>query len=113
MTETEQLVALRCEACDGSTPRITGAELERLRAQLDDEWTVTDERRLNRRFKFKDFAGAFAFTSRIAELAEQEGHHPDLKLGWGYVEVELTTHANGGLSRNDFILAAKIDALAR
>jgi 4a-hydroxytetrahydrobiopterin dehydratase len=107
------LISQRCEACDGSTPRITGAGIEQLRSQLDDEWTVSDQRRLSRRFKFKDFATAFAFAAQIGQLAEQEGHHPDLKVGWGYVEVELTTHANGGLSRNDFILAAKIDALAR
>jgi len=91
---------------------MTAADIEAVRPQLDARWTVAEERRLGRRYTFKDFARAFAFAGRIAALAEAEGHHPDLKVGWGYVEVELTTHAIGGLSRNDFILAAKIDELA-
>jgi 4a-hydroxytetrahydrobiopterin dehydratase len=105
------LAAQRCEACTGETPRLTPAEVASLRHEIAPEWTVTDESGLARRYRFKDFAGAFAFTGRIAELAEEQGHHPDLRLGWGYVEIDLTTHAIGGLSRNDFIMAAKIDRL--
>lgn len=105
-----ELAAQRCEACTGSTPHLLPEEVEALRSELEPEWTVTDNRQLFRRFRFKDFASAFAFAGRVAELAEQEGHHPDMRVGWGYLEVEITTHAIGGLSRNDFILAAKIDA---
>jgi 4a-hydroxytetrahydrobiopterin dehydratase len=108
-----QLAAQRCEACTGSTPRVNADEIASLSKQLAPEWSLAHGRKLFRRFRFKDFAAAFAFTSRVAALAEEEGHHPDLKLGWGYLEVELTTHAIGGLSRNDFILAAKIDELTR
>jgi len=103
------LASQRCEACNSSTPRLTAAEIETLRSQIAPEWTVADDRALRRRFTFRDFAAAFAFAGRIAQIAEQEAHHPDLRVGWGYAEVEITTHAIGGLSRNDFILAAKID----
>jgi len=106
-----QLAAQRCEACTGETPRLQPDEIDRLRTELDAGWDVVDGRKLFRRFAFKDFARAFAFAAKVAELAEQEGHHPDLRVGWGYLEVETTTHAIGGLSRNDFILAAKIDRL--
>jgi 4a-hydroxytetrahydrobiopterin dehydratase len=108
-----QLAAQRCEACSGDTPRLNQEEIDALSRQIAPEWTVAHGRKLFRRFRVKDFATAFALTGRVAELAEQEGHHPDLKVGWGYLEVELTTHAIGGLSRNDFILAAKIDQLTR
>jgi 4a-hydroxytetrahydrobiopterin dehydratase len=107
------LAAQRCEACNSSTPRLSQADIDALRPQVAAEWTVAHDRKLLRRFSFPDFATAFAFAGRIADIAEQEGHHPDLKLGWGYVEVEIFTHAIGGLSRSDFILAAKIDALGR
>lgn len=66
---------------------------------------------LRREFKFKDFKEALNFVNKIGEIAEEEGHHPDIELGWGKVKVELSTHAIGGLSVNDFILAAKIDKI--
>jgi 4a-hydroxytetrahydrobiopterin dehydratase len=106
-----ELAAQRCEACSGSTPRLLPDEVEALRGELAAEWTVAHHRTLCRRYRFKNFASAFAFAGRVAELAEQEGHHPDMRVGWGYLELEVTTHAIGGLSRNDFILAAKIDKL--
>lgn len=106
-----QLAAQRCEPCSGATPRLTADEIEALRPEIAPEWTVAGGRRLLRRYGFKDFASAYAFTGLVAELAEQQGHHPDLRLGWGYVEIELTTHAIGGLSHNDFVLAAKIDQI--
>ncbi len=108
-----QLAAQRCEACNADTPRLLPDEIAQLRREIAAEWTVAHDRKLFRRYKFKDFKSAFAFAARIADLAEQEGHHPDLRIGWGYLEVELLTHAIGGLSRNDFILAAKIDSLQR
>jgi 4a-hydroxytetrahydrobiopterin dehydratase len=79
-----------------------------LLSELHGDWRVED-RVLRRNFKFANFASAFTVATRLALLAEREGHYPDLRLGWGYLVVELTTHAVGGLTRNDFILAAKID----
>lgn len=99
----------RCEACTGSTPTVSGSELDSLRAQLSPEWEV-DGVRLRRRFRFADFAATFAAATRVALIAEGEGHHPDMAVGWGRLEIELTTHAVKGLTRNDFVLAAKVDA---
>jgi len=99
----------RCEACTGATPTVAGAELDALRAELSPEWEV-DGVRLRRRMRFGDFAAAFATATRVALIAQGEGHHPDMAVGWGRLEIELTTHAVKGLTRNDFILAAKIDA---
>jgi 4a-hydroxytetrahydrobiopterin dehydratase len=99
-----------CEACTGSTPTVTGPELQELYGQLSSEWEVDGEVRLRRRLRFRDFAAAFATATRVALIAEGEGHHPDMEVGWGRLEIELTTHAVKGLTRNDFILAAKVDA---
>ncbi|HTE05726.1 MAG TPA: 4a-hydroxytetrahydrobiopterin dehydratase [Planctomycetota bacterium] len=74
-------------------------------------WTISRQRELRREFKFPDFAKALAFVNAIGRLAERQGHHPDLELGWGRVAVSLSTHAIGGLSQADFVLAAKIDRL--
>jgi 4a-hydroxytetrahydrobiopterin dehydratase len=104
------LVNERCEACDAGTPRVEGEELERLRGELSREWLVEDGR-LRRRLRFPDFVRAAGAAMEVSLLAESEGHHPDMRLGWGYLEIELSTHAIGGLSRNDLILAAKIDSL--
>jgi 4a-hydroxytetrahydrobiopterin dehydratase len=70
-----------------------------------------EENKLSRRFRFKDFMGSIAFVNRLADVAEAEGHHPDLHVSWNRVRVELTTHAIKGLSHNDFIMAAKINEL--
>ena len=78
---------------------------------LLDAWETVDASRLEKHFKFPDFRSALAFVNRIGEIAEAEGHHPDIVLGWGKVAVTLWTHAAGGLTENDFILAAKIDRL--
>ena len=104
------LAKKRCVPCHSGTPRLTASEIATLRAGVPD-WQVDDDRRLTRTFRFKEFAGPMAFASRIAEVAEEEDHHPDLHVHWGRLEVEITTHAIRGLSENDFILAAKIDRL--
>jgi len=106
------LAAQHCEACTGDTPALTPAEIEQFSIDISPEWRV-DGNRLTRRFRFKNFVAAFSRSTAIALIAEREGHHPDMRVGWGYVEVELTTHVIGALSRNDFIVAAKIDALER
>jgi len=106
-----ELAAQRCEACTGDTPVLTPAEIEALRAQIDDGWSVVDGSKLVRHLRFKNFVAAFARAAQIADIAEAEGHHPEMTVGWGHLDVELTTHAVSGLTNNDFILAAKIDAL--
>jgi 4a-hydroxytetrahydrobiopterin dehydratase len=103
-----QLSRKHCVPCEGGVPRLAGEALTRLAAQLD-AWRVVDGHHLRRIFVFPDFRSALAFVDRVGDLAEAEGHHPDIHLSWGRVEIELWTHAIDGLSENDFILAAKID----
>ena len=91
---------------------MTPMEATALLTHLND-WTLAkDFKKISKKFTFKNFAQAMEFANKITPIAESEGHHPDLSIGWGRVEVELTTHAIGGLSENDFILAAKIDKIA-
>ena len=100
----------KCVPCSGGVPRLRGEEIERYRTELRD-WEVVDEHHLQKRFKFDNFREALAFVNRVGELAEAEGHHPDICFGWGYAEIKIWTHAIDGLSESDFILAAKIDRL--
>jgi 4a-hydroxytetrahydrobiopterin dehydratase len=104
------LVNEHCQACTAATPRVEGEELEGLLGQLSPEWQIKGGR-LHRRLRFPDFVQAFGRAAQLALVAEAEGHHPDMTVGWGYLEIDLTTHAIGGLSRNDFVLAARFDAL--
>ncbi len=107
-----QLTAKKCTACEGDTPAFTPEQIaEHLPAVP--EWKLADDSKLIRRkYKFKDFVTAMAFLQKVAVLAEEEQHHPDLHLtGYKNVAIELSTHAIGGLSANDFIVAAKIDRL--
>lgn len=100
-----------CQPLRGSEHRISSDQATELLQQIP-QWEIDPQGRLRRRYSFSDFMAALAFTNQLAEVAEAQGHHPDLELGWGYVVVHLVTHDVGGLSRNDFILAARIDALA-
>ena len=90
-------------------PSVAGEEASALLAQLDG-WAIEAGPRLARRWKFPDFATALAFVNRIGAIADAEDHHPDVTLGRGRAGIELWTHAAGGLTENDFIVAAKIDA---
>ena len=104
----------KCIACRRDSPRVTEADIEELRPQIP-EWSLTEADgigRLERVFRFGNFAQALNFTNRVAELAEQEGHHPAILTEWGKVTISLWTHKIRGLHRNDFIMAAKIDALS-
>ena len=105
------LAERHCVPCRGGTPPLRGAELEHWKAEVPG-WDVIGEHRLVRTYRFPDFRTALDFVNRVGEIAEQEGHHPDIGLGWGRVEITLWTHAIGGLSESDFILAAKINTLA-
>ena len=102
-----------CVPCRGGAPTLTSEEIAALEPQVPD-WTVTEVdgvKRIAREFKFRDFRQALDFTVAVGELAESEGHHPDVHLFWGRVVVETWTHKIKGLHQNDFILAAKTDAL--
>jgi len=91
-------------------PPLKGEELSSLQKQVDG-WNAVEEHHITKTFKFPDFREALRFVNRVGELAEQQGHHPDLYLAWGRVEVKSWTHKIDGLTESDFILAAKIDQL--
>lgn len=108
------LAARHCVPCKGGTPPLTAEQAAPLLAQLGG-WQVEDaagHRQLFKAFRLRDFVGAVDFVNRLTPIAEAEGHHPDLLVTWGRVRVQLWTHAAGGLTENDFVLAAKIDQVA-
>lgn len=105
MNLTEQ----KCIPCKGGMPAFTDAEANKLLLQIEG-WTL-ENNTLTKPYKFKDFAEAMVFVNKVAAIAEGEGHHPDLTISYNKVTALLTTHAIGGLSVNDFILAAKMDAI--
>ncbi|MES1210844.1 MAG: 4a-hydroxytetrahydrobiopterin dehydratase [Acidobacteriota bacterium] len=105
-----KLADAKCEPCGPDTPALAGAELEQLHGQLDG-WSLVENKHLEKEYRFKDFVQALAFVNRLGEVAEAEGHHPDIFLTWGKVKVTLWTHSVGGLSKNDFVLAAKADGV--
>jgi 4a-hydroxytetrahydrobiopterin dehydratase len=110
MGDATDLRSRRCVPCEGGEKPLSESEIRLLGRQIP-AWEVTAEPRLRRTFEFKDFKEAMGFVNAMAELAENEGHHPDFFVHWNQVRVELWTHATGGLHGNDFIVAAKIDAL--
>ena len=109
---SQDLTSKSCTPCRGGIPPLTSDEVESYHRDTP-EWTIHHEnRRIERTFKFANFAEAFAFVKRVAELAEAEGHHPQISFGWGYTTVSLQTKKIKGLHENDFIMAAKLDQLA-
>jgi 4a-hydroxytetrahydrobiopterin dehydratase len=105
-----ELAEKRCIPCSGGTPALTQDQIAGFAPQVPN-WQVIDNHHIQRTYKFKDFRDALAFVNRIGELAEEQGHHPDICFGWGHAEVKIWTHAINGLTESDFILAAKIDRL--
>jgi len=101
-----------CTPCRGGVPPLSRDEAEKLRTQAPDWDLVDDARRIERKFRFDNFVQALAFVNKVGELAEREGHHPDITFGWGYATISLYTHKIKGLHENDFIMAAKVDRLA-
>jgi 4a-hydroxytetrahydrobiopterin dehydratase len=99
-----------CVPCRGGVPPLTPAEYEPLLAQLE-SWEVVDGHHLRRNYTFDDFLLALAFTNRAGAIAEEQGHHPEITVGWGHATVEIWTHKISGLTESDFVLAAKYDAL--
>lgn len=104
------LASKSCVPCRGGVAPLKGEELTKLQKQVSG-WQVVEEHYLNKSFKFPDFRQALVFVNRVGELAEEQGHHPDIYLAWGKVDITIWTHKIDGLTESDFILAAKIDQL--
>lgn len=101
----------KCVPCEGGTPTLTNVEITKLLTNLK-EWKVSSNyKSISKQFSFKNFRQTMEFANAIAYIANKEGHHPELKLGYNYCDVLFTTHAIDALSENDFICAAKIDLL--
>ena len=101
----------KCEPCNGNTPKLDFQEISKFLSELN-EWSVNDNQEMIfKKFKFSNFKKAISFANEVGEIAENEGHHPDLWHGWGYAKIKIYTHAIKGLAESDFILAAKIDKL--
>ena len=108
----EDLTAQKCHACEGGTPPLSPDEANDLLQQVDADWQISsDGKWIRRELKFKNFYHTIAFVNAVAWIANKEDHHPDLEVGYNRCLVQFSTHAIGGLSRNDFICAAKVDAL--
>lgn len=105
------LAQKECVPCKGGVPLLKGSDLKSLLEKLEDSWQVVDERHLEKEFKFENFRKALDFTNKVGELAENQGHHPDIYLAWGKVKLTIWTHKVGGLTESDFVLAAKADQL--
>lgn len=108
---TNPLTEQKCQPCEEGTKPLQGDSLRQFQDQLSGGWEIVDGKKLAKEYKFKNFREALEFTNRVGECAESEGHHPDIFLTWGKVKLTLWTHNIGGLSENDFILAAKADAI--
>jgi 4a-hydroxytetrahydrobiopterin dehydratase len=105
-----ELASKQCVPCRGGVPPLQGSEITRLLDQLNG-WEVVHEHHLKKNYGFANFRDALKFVNQVGELAEDQGHHPDICFGWGKVEVTIWTHKIDGLTESDFILAAKIDEL--
>jgi len=108
---SSDLARKACVPCRGGVPSLAGRELADLQAALGGGWRTVDEHHLEKEFGFEDFRSALDFTNRVGELAEEQGHHPDIYLSWGRVRIQIWTHKIDGLTESDFVLAAKIDEL--
>ncbi len=108
---TEALVEKTCTPCRGGVPPLTREQAERLHPHAPQWELLEDAHRIERSFRFRNFREALTFVREVGELAEAEGHHPDVSFGWGYATVSLRTKKIKGLHENDFIMAAKIDRI--
>jgi 4a-hydroxytetrahydrobiopterin dehydratase len=104
------LASKTCVPCRGGVPPLKGKDLQSLADQVSG-WKVVNEHHITKSFVFPDFKAALAFVNKVGELAESQGHHPDILLAWGKAEITTWTHKIDGLTESDFILAAKIDRL--
>lgn len=107
------LTKKHCIPCESGDPPLPEEKEDELKAQVSDWSLLRDgEHKLRRQFKFKNFKQAMIFVNKVAKIADEEGHHPDIYIFYNKVQLDLFTHAVGGLSENDFIMAAKVDKLA-
>ena len=107
-----KLANQKCIPCEGNVPPLAREKAEELLRELDREWMLIDDAHMiARSFHFKNFEQTMKFVNEVARIAEDEGHHPDMSVTYDGVGIELSTHAIGGLSENDFILASKIDQI--
>lgn len=106
---SDSLLQKKCVPCEGGEPRLTPEEIPGFMAQLPEAWDLVDNIKISKKFIFEDFKEAMKFVNKVAEIAESEGHHPDIYIFYSKVKIELWTHAIAGLHQNDFILAAKIE----
>lgn len=107
----DDLADRKCVPCGGGVPRLTGEEIAGFAGGIAG-WQIVDEHHLTKHYDFADFRQAQTFVNRVGEIAEEQGHHPDIAFGWGYADLKIFTHAIDGLRESDFILAAKIDRIA-
>ena len=105
-----QLSSENCIPCKGGVPPLKEEEIKPLHAQVPD-WSVINNHHLSRTYSFKNFVEALAFVNRVGDMAEAQNHHPDIHLSWGKVQIEIWTHKIDGLTRSDFVFAAKCDTL--
>jgi 4a-hydroxytetrahydrobiopterin dehydratase len=106
-----KLTEKKCTACEVGGVSLTEPDIVTLMHELGGGWEAREGKMIVKTFSFSDFKQTMAFVNKVADLAEEEGHHPDMRVSWGRAVIELSTHAVKGLSENDFILAAKIDKL--
>jgi 4a-hydroxytetrahydrobiopterin dehydratase len=106
-----ELAKKECVPCKGGVPPLKGKELDELYSQLGADWKVVDSHHLEKEFKFGNFRQALDYTNKVGELAEAQGHHPDIFLSWGRVKLKVWTHKIDGLTESDFIFAAKVEQL--
>jgi 4a-hydroxytetrahydrobiopterin dehydratase len=111
MTATE-LAARRCVPCQGGVAPLRGAALQAFAEQLGRDWLVIEEHHIEKTYRFKNFREALVFTNAAGEIAEAQGHHPEIVLNWGRVTVRVWTHKINGLTESDFVLAAKIEQMS-
>lgn len=107
-----ELSQMSCVPCSGGVPPMERPRIEQMLTKLQG-WDVVEDHHLTKSFHFPDFKAALDFVNRVGAVAEQQGHHPDLHLSWGKVQVDIWTHKAGGLTDSDFILAAKCDVVRR
>ncbi|MGD8727801.1 MAG: 4a-hydroxytetrahydrobiopterin dehydratase [Gemmatimonadales bacterium] len=106
---SSELAAQQCIPCQGGIPALAGDEIANLLERLGGNWAAVEDHHLRKEYAFPNFVEALAFTNRVGEIAESQGHHPDIYLTWGKVRLEIWTHKIDGLTVSDFILAAKAD----
>lgn len=107
----DDLAAKNCAPCKGGVPPLKGPELASLLEKVGAGWNAVNDHHLEKEFRFKNFREALDFTNKVGELAETQGHHPDLYLAWGKVRLTIWTHKIDGLTESDFVFAAKVNRI--